>query len=41
MKRKNIDEQEAYRQLRKMAMDENLRLIQVAEQIIRAAKILL
>ena len=41
MKRKNVDEQEAYRQLRKMAMDENLKLIQVAEEIIRAAKILL
>lgn len=41
MKRKNIDEQEAYRRLRKMAMDENLRLIQAAEHIIRAARILL
>ena len=41
MKRRNIDEQEAYRQLRKMAMDENMKLVQVAQEILRAAKILL
>lgn len=41
MKRKNVSEEEAYRLLRKMAMDENLKLVQVAESVVRAAKILL
>lgn len=40
MKNKNIPEDEAFRQLRKMAMDENLRLVQVAEQLVRAARLL-
>jgi response regulator NasT len=40
MKKKNIPEDEAFRQLRKMAMDENLRLVQVADQLVRAARLL-
>jgi response regulator NasT len=41
MKKKNLSEEDAYRQLRKMAMDENLRLVQVAREIVRAARIFL
>jgi len=41
MKRKNLSEDDAYRLMRKMAMDENLRLVQIAGEIVRAAKILL
>lgn len=41
MKKRNLSEDEAYRQLRKMAMDENLKLAQVADQVVRAAKLLL
>ena len=41
MKRKNLSEEEAYRLLRKMAMDENLKLVQVADQLVRAARLLL
>jgi response regulator NasT len=41
MKKRNLPEEEAYRQMRKMAMDENLKLVQVAREIVRAAKILL
>jgi len=33
-------EEEAYQWLRKMAMDENLKLAEVADQVIRAAKLL-
>ena len=40
MKRKNLSEDEAYRLLRKMAMDENLKLVQVADQLVRAARLL-
>jgi two-component system, response regulator / RNA-binding antiterminator len=40
MKRKNVSEEEAFRLLRSMAMDENLKLVQVAEQIVRAARLL-
>ncbi len=38
---KKLSEEEAHRWLRKVAMDENLRLAEVAEQIIRAARLLL
>ena len=41
MKKKNLSEEDAFRQMRKMAMDENLKLVQVAREIVRAAKILL
>ena len=41
IKQKNLSEEEAYRWLRKMAMDENLKLAEVADQVIRAAKLLL
>lgn len=40
MKRKNLSEDEAYRLLRKMAMDENLKLVPVADQLVRAARLL-
>ena len=40
MKRKNLSEDEACRLLRKMAMDENLKLVQVADQLVRAARLL-
>ncbi|MFN0314437.1 MAG: ANTAR domain-containing response regulator [Burkholderiales bacterium] len=41
MKKKNIAEDEAFRLLRKMAMDGNLKLAQAAEQLVRASKLLL
>jgi two-component system, response regulator / RNA-binding antiterminator len=41
MKKKAISEDDAFRLLRKMAMDENLTLAQVAVQVVRAAKLLL
>jgi response regulator NasT len=41
MKRKKISEEEAFRLMRKMAMDDNLKLVEVAEQVERAAKLLL
>jgi response regulator NasT len=41
MKQKALSEEAAYRLLRKMAMDENIKLVEVAEQVIRAAKLLL
>ena len=41
MKQKNLSEEDAYKWLRKMAMNENLKLAEVADQIIRAAKLLL
>lgn len=40
MKRRNCDEDEAYRNLRKMAMDQKLRLIDVANKVIEAAELL-
>lgn len=40
MKKKNIPEDEAFRLMRRMAMDENLRLVQVAHEILRTAKVL-
>ncbi|SRR5581483_642601 len=40
MQRKGLSEEEAYRCLRKMAMDENLKLAEIADQIIRASKLL-
>lgn len=41
MKQKNLSEEDAYKWLRKMAMNENLKLAEVADQVIRAAKLLL
>lgn len=41
IKQKNLSEEEAYKWLRKMAMNENLKLAEVAGQVIRAAKLLL
>jgi two-component system, response regulator / RNA-binding antiterminator len=41
MKQKGLSEEEAHRWLRKAAMDENLKLAEVAEQVVRAAKLLL
>lgn len=41
MKQKALSEEAAYRLLRKMAMDENIKLVEVAQQVIRAAKLLL
>jgi two-component system, response regulator / RNA-binding antiterminator len=40
MKEKNLPEDEAYRMLRKLAMDKNLSLSAVAEQVITVAKLL-
>jgi len=40
MKQRRCDEEEAYRLLRKVAMDRNQRLVQVAENIIEMAKLL-
>jgi len=41
MKRRGIDEDEAYRLLRNMAMEQNIRLATLAEQVVQAAKLLL
>ena len=41
MKQKALSEEAAYRLLRKMAMDDNIKLVEVAGQVIRAAKLLL
>ena len=41
MKRRGIDEDEAYRLLRNMAMEQNTRLATLAEQVVQAAKLLL
>jgi response regulator NasT len=40
MSRNKVSEEEAYRRMRKVAMDENLKLVQVAREIVRAARIL-
>lgn len=40
MKKKGLPEEQAYRLLRKMAMDENLKLVEVADQLVRAARLL-
>ena len=41
MKQRGIDEDEAYRLLRNMAMNQNIRLATLAEQVVQAAKLLL
>lgn len=41
MKKRNFGEEEAYRVLRKMAMDKNMKLVQVAEQLIEMANLLI
>lgn len=40
MKQKNVDEEEAFRTLRKFAMDRGVRLAEAADQIIQIAKVL-
>jgi response regulator NasT len=40
MQRKNISEDEAYQSLRKMAMDKNKRIVDVAESVINAFELL-
>ena len=40
MKQKSVDEEEAFRTLRKLAMDRGLRLAEAAEQVIQIAKML-
>jgi response regulator NasT len=40
MQQKNMSEDEAYRALRKLAMDRNLKLAEVAEQVINVHKLL-
>lgn len=40
MKRRSCDEDEAYRILRKMAMDQKLRLVDIANKVIEAAELL-
>jgi response regulator NasT len=40
MKRRSCDESEAYQSMRKMAMDQKLRLVDVANKIIDAAELL-
>lgn len=41
MKRRGIEEDEAYKMLRNMAMEENIKLATLAEQVVQAAKLLL
>jgi len=41
MKQKGLSEEEAHRWLRKAAMDENIKLAEVADHVIRAARLLL
>lgn len=41
MKQRSIDEDEAYRMLRNMAMSQNIRLATLSEQVVQAAKLLL
>lgn len=41
MKQRGIDEEEAYGLLRNMAMNQNIRLATLAEQVVQAAKLLL
>ena len=41
MKQRGVDEDEAYRLLRNMAMSQNIRLATLAEQVVQAAKLLL
>jgi len=40
MQQKSMSEDEAYRALRKLAMDRNLKLAEVAEQLINVHKLL-
>lgn len=41
MQKRNYGEEEAYKVLRKMAMDKNMKLVQVAEQLIEMANLLI
>ena len=41
MKRRKIDEDEAYSMLRSMAMQKNMRIASLSEQIVEAAQLLL
>ena len=40
MEQKSVSEEEAYRLLRKLAMDRNAKLLDVAQQVIDVAKLL-
>jgi response regulator NasT len=40
MRRKDISEDDAYQSLRKMAMDKNKRIVDVAESVINAFELL-
>jgi response regulator NasT len=40
MKQKNVDEEEAYRLMRKLAMDRNRKLLEVAQQIIDVSELM-
>ena len=40
MKQKGVDEEEAYRVMRKLAMDRNRRLLEIAQQIIDVSDLL-
>ncbi|MBI5163171.1 MAG: ANTAR domain-containing protein [Magnetospirillum sp.] len=40
MKRRNVEEDDAYRLMRRMAMDQKLRLIDIANKVIEAAELL-
>lgn len=40
MKKRNFDEEQAYQMLRKMAMDRNLKLVELARSVIAAAELL-
>ena len=40
MKQKNVDEEEAYRVMRKLAMDRNRKLLEVAQQIIDVSELM-
>jgi len=40
MKQKNVDEDEAYRVMRKLAMDRNRKLLEIAQQIIDVSELM-
>jgi response regulator NasT len=41
MKQKHLSEEEAYQTLRKTAMDKNMRIIDVAKQLVTASKLII
>ncbi len=40
MKQKGVDEEEAFRMMRKLAMDRNRKLLEIAQQIIDVSELL-